>query len=141
MFGQVSDKNGDPIFMIKVSVYEGDRLIAKAYTGDDGRYSVDAEASGPVCVLFDTHPTLNAAEKWHPSIVSNVMAKADGKLDRILASTESQPDDASALDALSAYMFALLWSEHGSEGYKPAAAKRLSTIKFSNESFWGARLN
>src|SRR5262245_62156494 len=133
MFGQVWDKNGNPIFMIKVSVYEGDRLLAKAFTSDDGRYNVDVEASGPVCVLFDTHPTLNTAEKWHPSIVSNFIAKSDSKLDRILASTESQPDDASALDALSAYMFALLWSEHAPEGYEPFAAMRLSAMKFSNE--------
>jgi hypothetical protein len=132
MFGRVSDHHGNPIFMIKVSVYRDDRLLAKGYTGEDGRYNVDIKSDAPVSIHFDTHPTLIGAEKWHPSILSNIVAKTDLQVDRILSATWSEPDNPSKMDALSAYQFAVMWLDLAPEGYAVAAAKRLGSMKFSS---------
>lgn len=134
MFGKVIDQEGKPIFMIKVSVYRDRNLVGKEYTGEGGEYSIQIAGVSPVTVLFDTHPTLNGADQWHPSVVSNIVPNDGLRLDRTLSRTWSQPDDASAVDALSAYEFAAMWLDSAPEEYAPAAASRLGTMKFANRA-------
>lgn len=134
MFGKVIDHDGKPIFMVKISVYRDGNLIEKEYTGDDGDYNLEIAGEGPITVLFDMHPTLNGADNWHPSVVSNIIPAADLRLDRTLSRTGNDLDDASAMDALSAYQFAAMWLGSAPEEYAPAAARRLGTIKFANRA-------
>jgi hypothetical protein len=72
--GTVEDYDGVPINMIKVSIYRNTDFVEKAYTNESGRYEINIPASNPVTVWFDTHPTLNQADGWHPSVVSNLSA-------------------------------------------------------------------
>lgn len=132
MFGHVTDHDGNPVFMVKVGVYRDGVLLEKEYTGEDGRYSVDFSGEAPVSILFDTYPTLNTSEKWHPSVLSNIVGKSDLRVDRIISSTETQPDDQSALDALSAYLFAATHLDQAPDDYASLAARRLGKIKFAD---------
>jgi hypothetical protein len=132
MFGQVTDYQGNPVFMVKVGVYHDGVLIKKEYTGEDGRYTLDFSSDAPVTILFDMHTTLNTSDKWHPSILSNMIVGADRQVDRILSSTEAQPDDQSAIDALGAYLFATAYLNQAADNYAGVSARRLGTIKFAD---------
>ncbi|WP_328876072.1 carboxypeptidase regulatory-like domain-containing protein [Streptomyces sp. NBC_00287] len=138
MFGHVrtiSDKK--PIFMIKVSVYRPDlTLIGKAYTNDDGYYSVDIPPGESVTVLFDTHHTLNNAEDWQPSLVANVIAENSKPLDRYLVPAGQFADTTTGVDVLGAFLLAAAAGDAEKNGepdvensYARSAAARLSRIK------------
>ena len=122
MHGHVRIITGDaPIFMIKVSVYRPDlTLIDRAYTNDDGSYSVDVPAGETVTVRFDTHHSLNNADDWQPSLVTDVVADDAVPLDRRLVPVGQFADTARAFLVASAV--------EGPE-YAAHAMTRLSQIK------------
>ncbi|MDX3523373.1 carboxypeptidase regulatory-like domain-containing protein [Streptomyces scabiei] len=126
-----------PISMIKVSVYRPDlTLIGKAYTDDEGYYSVDIPRGESVTVRFDTHHTLNNAEDWQPSLVANVIADSSEPLDRHLAPAGQFADTTTGVDVLGAFLLAAAVGEAESDGkpdaengYAHSASARLSRIK------------
>ncbi|MFG3119534.1 carboxypeptidase regulatory-like domain-containing protein [Streptomyces sp. NPDC048197] len=134
MHGHVRTINGnEPIRLIQVSVYRRDLSRMKhVYTDDEGRYDVEIPSGESVTVRFDTHPTLNNAEDWQPSVVSNVVADNDVPLDRCLLRSGQDADPASAVDALGGYLFAAALSDaeaEGEAGYAATARARLSRLK------------
>jgi hypothetical protein len=138
--GQVRNYAGSPIFMIKVSVYRGARLVEHGYTDDEGYYSLSLPAGEPVTVRFDTHPTLNNSRMWHPSVFANLEATKEIVLNRSLlkVGVYSEIGGAEAdIDALAAYQFAVLFTsqgvDSGSEEYGREAAARLGQIKYTND--------
>jgi hypothetical protein len=128
MHGHVRTITGDePISMIKVSVYRPDlTLIDHAFTGDDGSYSVDVPAGETVTVRFDTHHSLNNADSWQPSLVTEVVADDAVPLDRRLVPVGQFADTARGLDVLAANLLAS--AVEGPE-YAAHATTRLSRIK------------
>lgn len=128
MHGHVRSIKGDePIFMIKVSVYGPDlTLINRDYTNDDGWYSVDVPAGEMVTVRFDTHHSLNNADSWQPSLVTDVVAGDAVPLDRRLVPVGQFADTTRGIDVLTAFMLAS--AVEGPE-YAAHAATRLSQIK------------
>ncbi|RSN61944.1 hypothetical protein DMH12_06365 [Streptomyces sp. WAC 04229] len=139
MYGQVraiTDKK--PIAMIKVSVYRDRTLIEKAYTSDEGRYSVDVPRGELVTVRFDTHHSLTNAEDWHPSVVTNVIADDESPINRYLLKSGHGVDPESAMDALSGYLFATEWED---EDYARTAESRLSRLKQTSEVLQGIQRN
>ncbi|MEU0007961.1 carboxypeptidase regulatory-like domain-containing protein [Streptomyces sp. NPDC006314] len=121
----------DPIPLIKVSVYRSDlTLIDHAYTDDEGRYTVEVPHGDSVTVRFDTHPTLNNAQDWQPSVVANVLASDEVPLDRYLMRSGQDADQVSAVDALSGYLLAAaLGDGEVGDGYPATARARLSMLK------------
>ncbi|MFF4605156.1 carboxypeptidase regulatory-like domain-containing protein [Streptomyces sp. NPDC001339] len=115
-----------PIAMIKVSVYRDRNLMGKAYTNDEGRYTVELPKNELVTVRFDTHHSLTNAEEWHPSVVANVISDDDSPLDRYLLKSGHGAGPESAVDALSGYLFAAAWED---ADYARTAASRLSRLK------------
>lgn len=128
MHGHVRVLTGDePIFMIKVSVYRPDLTpIDRAYTNDDGSYSVDVPAGETVTVRFDTHHSLNNADDWQPSLVTDVVADDAVPLDRHLVPVGQFADTARGIDVLAAFLLAS--AVEGPE-YATHATTRLSRIK------------
>jgi hypothetical protein len=138
MFGHVRTiSDNKPIFMIKVSVYRSDlTLIGKAYTDDDGYYSVDIPPGESVTVRFDTHHTLNNAEDWQPSLVTNVIADNSKPLDRHLVPAGQFADTTTGVDVLGAFLLAAAAGDAEKDGesdvqnsYARSASVRLSRIK------------
>ena len=132
MYGHVSSNDGKPVFMIKVSAYQGRKMITKDHTAEDGRYDLEITGDMPVTLLFDTHPTLNNAHEWQPSIVTNIMAGPEQKLDRTVSATGHFMEDANCVDTLSAYMFATTLEEGNQSDYAQVALSRLSQMKTPN---------
>ncbi|MEV5492268.1 carboxypeptidase regulatory-like domain-containing protein [Streptomyces bobili] len=128
MHGHVRTITGDePIFMIKVSVYRPDlTLIGHAYTNDDGSYSVDVPASATVTIRFDTHYSLNNADSWQPSLVTDLVADDAVPLDRRMVPVGQFADTARGIDVLAAFLLAS--AVEGPE-YAAHATTRLSQIK------------
>ncbi|MEV7565378.1 carboxypeptidase regulatory-like domain-containing protein [Streptomyces tanashiensis] len=127
MYGHVrSLTNKEPIAMIKVSVFQDLSLIGKAYTNDDGRYTVEIPAGEQVTVWFDTHWSLTNATEWHPSVVANVIADDDSPLDRYLLKGGYGADTPTTMDVLSGYLFASVASD---DEYARTATDRLSSFK------------
>ncbi|MFE0647237.1 carboxypeptidase regulatory-like domain-containing protein [Streptomyces sp. NPDC059534] len=127
MYGHVrSVTDKKPIAMIKVSVFQDRSLVGKAYTDEEGRYTVDVPTGEPVTVLFDTHWSLTNAEEWHPSLVANVIADDDSPLDRYLVKGATGADTPSTVDLLSGYLFAAVAND---VEYARPAASRLSSLK------------
>ncbi|WP_260474109.1 carboxypeptidase regulatory-like domain-containing protein [Streptomyces sp. WAC 04229] len=124
--------------MIKVSVYRDRTLIEKAYTSDEGRYSVDVPRGELVTVRFDTHHSLTNAEDWHPSVVTNVIADDESPINRYLLKSGHGVDPESAMDALSGYLFATEWED---EDYARTAESRLSRLKQTSEVLQGIQRN
>ena len=135
MFGKVQDYDGEPIFMIKVSVYRDLELIDKSYTDNDGKYSVEVPEGEMISVLFDTHYSLNNAENWHPSVVANLVCKNNVPLDRTLMTTQEGQTQVAAMDALCAYLFAAQWNSTPLEkpSYAKSAASRLPQLKLTSQ--------
>ncbi|MFF7770409.1 carboxypeptidase regulatory-like domain-containing protein [Streptomyces massasporeus] len=128
MYGHVRTITRDePISMIKVSVHRPDlTLIDHAYTNDDGSYSVDVPAGETVTVRFDTRHSLNNADSWQPSLVTEVIADDAVPLDRHLAPVGQFADAAGGIDILAA---GLLTSAVEGPEYAAHATTRLSQIK------------
>ncbi|MEU4466324.1 carboxypeptidase regulatory-like domain-containing protein [Streptomyces sp. NPDC024017] len=128
MYGHVrSITRDEPISMIKVSVYRPDlTLMDHAYTNDDGSYSVDVPAGETVTVRFDTHHSLNNADSWQPSLVTEVVADDAVPLDRHLVPVGQFADTARGIDVLAA---SLLASAVEGPEYAAHAMTRLSQIK------------
>ena len=135
VYGQVQDHSGNPIFLIKVSVYRENTLVANDYTGEDGKYLLTMPAGEPIAVRFDTHPTVNNSRDWHPSVVTGLRADKDIVLDRMLVGVGNTGGEAADIDALAAYQFAAFWTsrglDSGSEEYGKEAAARLGQMKFT----------
>ncbi|GGR00835.1 carboxypeptidase-like regulatory domain-containing protein [Streptomyces pilosus] len=128
MHGHVRSITGhEPIGMIKVSVYRPDlTLVDRVFTDDDGSYSVDVPVGETVTVRFDTHHSLNNADDWHPSLVTDMIAGGAVPLDRHLVSVGRFADTARGIDVLAAYLLAS--AVEGPE-YAAHATTRLSQIK------------
>lgn len=128
MHGHVRTITGhEPIAMIKVSVYGPLlTLIDRAYTNDDGSYSVDVPAGETVSVRFDTHPSLNNADDWQPSLITDVVADDTVPLERHLVPVGEFADTARGIDVIAAFLMAS--AVEGPE-YAAHAATRLSRIK------------
>ncbi|MFG3516990.1 MULTISPECIES: carboxypeptidase regulatory-like domain-containing protein [Streptomyces] len=128
MHGHVRTITGDePIFMIKISVYRPNlTLIDHAYTNDDGSYNVDVPASETVTIRFDTHHSLNNADSWQPSLITDVVADDVVPLDRRLVPVGQFADTARGIDVLAAFLLAS--AVEGPE-YAAHAMTRLSQIK------------
>ncbi|MFF7044158.1 carboxypeptidase regulatory-like domain-containing protein [Streptomyces massasporeus] len=126
MYGHVRTTTRDePISMIKVSVNRADlTLIDHAYT--DGSYSVDVPAGETVTVRFDTHHSLNNADSWQPSLVTEVIADDAVPLDRHLVPVGQFADTARGIDILAA---GLLASAVEGPEYAAHATTRLPRIK------------
>ncbi|SNX66612.1 hypothetical protein SAMN06272735_8506 [Streptomyces sp. TLI_55] len=131
MHGHVRTVTGDePIFMIKVSVYRPDlTFIDRAYTDDDGAYSVDVPAGETVTVRFDTHHSLTNADEWQPSLVTNVAADDTVPLDRRLVPVGHFADTARGIDILAAFLAASAVEE---PEYAAHATTRLTQLKQNN---------
>ncbi|MFC9387080.1 carboxypeptidase-like regulatory domain-containing protein [Streptomyces venezuelae] len=128
MRGYVRTVTGDePIHMIKVSVYRPDlTFIDRAYTDEDGAYSVDVPAGETVTVRFDTHYSLTNADEWQPSLVTNVVADDTVPLDRRLVPRGHFADTARGIDILAAFLVASAVEE---PEYASHAAARLNQLK------------
>ncbi|MFE1285842.1 carboxypeptidase regulatory-like domain-containing protein [Streptomyces sp. NPDC058751] len=128
MHGHVRTITGDePIFMIKVSVYRPDlTFIDRAFTDNDGSYSVEVPAGERVTVRFDTHHSLNNADSWQPSLVTDAVADDAVPLDRRLVPVGQFADTARGIDVLAAFLLAS--AVEGPE-YAAHATNRLSQIK------------
>ncbi|MCG7205207.1 carboxypeptidase regulatory-like domain-containing protein [Streptomyces arenae] len=131
MRGHVRTVTGDePIFMIKVSVHRPDlTLIDRAYTDEDGAYSVDVPAGETVTVRFDTHYSLTNADEWQPSLVANVVFDGTVPLDRRLVPVGHFADTARGIDILAAFLVASAVEE---PEYAAHAATRLTQLKQNN---------
>ncbi|AZM64255.1 MULTISPECIES: carboxypeptidase regulatory-like domain-containing protein [unclassified Streptomyces] len=126
MHGHVRTITGhEPIAMIEVSVYGPFlTLIDRAYTNDEGPYRVDVPAGETVGVRFDTHPSLDNADDWQPSLVTDDTVP----LDRHLVPVGESADTARGIDVITAFLMAS--AVEGPE-YAAHAATRLSRIKQS----------
>ena len=135
MFGKVQDYDGNPIFMIKVSVYRDLELIDKSFTDNDGKYSVEVPEGEMISVLFDTHYSLNNAENWHPSVVANLICRNNVPLDRTLMATLTAQTHVAEVDVLCAYLFAAQWNltPLDKPSYARSAASRLPQLKATNQ--------
>ncbi|MFF3941099.1 carboxypeptidase regulatory-like domain-containing protein [Streptomyces phaeofaciens] len=135
MYGHVrSVTDRQPVPLIEVSVHRDGIVVDHTHTDTEGRYDLAVPAGDLVTVRFDTHPTLTNAEDWHPSVVANVVASDKVALDRYLLATGHGATEASAVDALSGYLFAAgVWSEaERNAEYARAAASRLSSLKLTS---------
>jgi hypothetical protein len=133
LFGQVRDYNGTPIRMIRVTIYrdfDPANELVHDYTNDEGNYSISVPAGGPITVRFDTHYSLNNAREWHPSVVANVDAKEDLRINRFLLNVGSDGPYTVTTDALTAYHFCMVWNAADlNRGYSEHAAARLGMLK------------
>ncbi|MFE5399290.1 carboxypeptidase regulatory-like domain-containing protein [Streptomyces sp. NPDC056568] len=131
MRGHVRTVTGDePIFMIKVSVHRPDlTLIDRAYTDEEGAYSVDVPAGEPVTVRFDTHHSLTNADEWQPSLATNLVPDGTVPLDRRLVPVGHFADTARGIDIIAAFLVASAVEE---PEYAPHAVTRLSQLKQNN---------
>ena len=137
LYGKVTDIAGVPIEVLEVAAYRGGRLIAKAYTEGGGSYHLMVEEGPPICVLFDTHPTLNNAMKWHPSVVMSVEATKQTVLNRTLVNVGRTGGEQADLDALFGYQFAAyameLTPKQGRHDYAKNARGRLGMLKLTGD--------
>jgi hypothetical protein len=132
IFGQVRGYDLKPITTIKVTVYNDIEELAHTFTGPDGRYSIQGPAGKVLTVRFDTHNSITNFDKWHPSVVANIEAKADISLDRFLMGVGFVDSETAAIDALAAYQFVLTWAHgHPDREYAESASRRLGMIKFT----------
>jgi hypothetical protein len=131
--GVVRDYDGVPIHVIKVSVYRDTVFVEKTFTDESGRYMVTIPSGDPVTIWFDTHPTLNEADRWHPSVVSSLSAQKSLVLDRHLVKVGETGGESADVDALAAYQFAAMFiqRDRGSidDLYPALAARRMSQLK------------
>ncbi|HEK9103638.1 hypothetical protein KFD70_25795 [Bacillus pfraonensis] len=128
--GQVHDYDMQPIYNIKVSVYDNLQYIDHKYTDMDGKYHLSIPSGRPITVCFDTHWSLQNAKKWHPSVIANIDTKQDIVLNRFLMQTNDSTGRAADIDALSAYQFIVMWTETVKldKIYAEYAAYRVSTL-------------
>ncbi|WP_327349117.1 carboxypeptidase regulatory-like domain-containing protein [Streptomyces europaeiscabiei] len=135
MYGHVrSITDRQPVPMIEVSVQHDATVVEHTYTDTEGRYDLAVPAGDTVTVRFDTHETLNNAEDWHPSVAANVVASDKVPLDRYLLPVGHGATEASAVDALSGYLFAAgLWAQaERNAAYARTAASRLAGLKLTS---------
>jgi hypothetical protein len=135
--GIVRTTTSQPIFMIKVSVYQDTRLLNKVYTDDEGRYEVAVPSGQMLAILFDTHPTLNNARMWHPSVILNLAASGPMALDRTLVQVGQTGGYTADIDAFMAYQFGTFILEKGGPGamdetYAEVAVERLNELKLTS---------
>jgi hypothetical protein len=131
--GVVRDYDGVPIHVIKVSIYRDTDFVEKAYTDESGRYMMTIPSGDPVTIWFDTHPTLNQADIWHPSVVSSLSAQKSLVLDRHLVKVGYTSGASADLDALVAYQFAAMFIQRDrgyiDDLYPAIAVRRMSQLK------------
>src|SRR5215831_3839069 len=130
--GIVSDASRKPLAMIRVLAIKEGREVERTYTNADGSYSVEVP-KGLTTLSFDTHGTLTNARDWHPSVVANIDTHVEGtylRCDRVLMKGGTAASDEACVDALTGYMFSLMWTARRPDrAYAEAAAARLSSMK------------
>jgi hypothetical protein len=127
--GQVRDFQEQPIAMIKIIVYRDDRQIDHVFTDEEGMYEISIPPGSLITILFNTHPTLVNATKWHPSVVANLEAKQDIVLNRFLLKAGQGDSQATFIDALAAYEFCAFW-EGNNPHYAETVPLRMGMMKF-----------
>jgi hypothetical protein len=134
--GKVQGYDDNPIFNIKVSVYDDEALLTHGFTGEDGSYAITLPAAKIVTVRFDTSTSLNNSRAWHPSVVANVGAEKDVLLDRRLMGVGMGLTETAAIDALHGYEFAALWIKSepvdGQAAYAESAGARIGMLKLTS---------
>ena len=133
VFGRVRDYGGNAVRMIRVTVYRDSdpaSELAREYTNDEGNYSISVPAGAPITVRFDTHYSLINARESHPSVVANVDAKEDVRINRFLLKVGSDGPYTVTTDVLAAYHFCIVWNAADlNREYANNAAARLGMLK------------
>src|SRR3982750_4557993 len=113
VYGHVTSFRGTPIPMIKVGVYRNCKHLAHAFTDDAGRYDVSfpenaGQDGDDVALLFDTHPTLNNADTWHPSVVPYIAPSESMVINRKLLEVGHTGGICVDIEVLSSYQFVVV---------------------------------
>lgn len=133
VFGSVSDYNGKPVPMIRVTAYRDTDpavQLTREYTNDEGKYVMSVPSGEPITLRFDTHYSLTNAREWHPSVVANLDAKEDLRISRYLLNVGQDGPYMVTTDVLAAYHFCLVWNAADlNRAYAEIAAVRLGMFK------------
>ncbi|MEW9579015.1 hypothetical protein U9K47_27425 [Bacillus toyonensis] len=130
--GQVQGYNREPIFNIKVLVFQDKNYVSHTFTDNDGKYQLSIPSNNLISVCFNTHATFANAKEWHPSVVSNIDTRQDVIINRFLMRVGASNGAMAEIDALTAYQFCAMWTNKDTNlerGYAEYTAFRLSQMK------------